>query len=119
MTLSCKFCHKDTVYVPLQISKTRKFEVYYCYDCSAEYVNYGDTDSVHIYATLNNKMYRWSVNSITDQDDYGTIWYVGEPGIPGEQPNRKMKMLKSFNTYLPDITPENIERKLRFMLLFL
>jgi hypothetical protein len=118
MTLPCKFCSKDTAYVPLQVSK-RKFDVHYCYNCSAEYVSYSDTSSVHIYTIINNKMYRWSVNSITEQSDYGTIWYVGEPGIPGERPNRKMKMLKSFDTYLPNITPENIVNKLRFMLLFL
>ncbi len=120
MTLLCKFCSKDTVYVPLQVSR-RKFEVHYCYDCSAEYVNYGDGEAkaVHLYITMSNKMYRWSVDEDEDHTQFGRIWYVGEPGVPGERPNRKMKMLKSFNQYFPSITPENIERKLRFILLFL
>lgn len=118
MTLLCKFCQKDTAYVPLQV-KTRKFEVHYCYDCSAEYVEYGDTKAIHIYTVISNRMYRWSINEITEQPDYGTIWYVGEPGEPGIRPNKKMKMLKSFTDYLPHITPNNIQSKLRFMLLFL
>lgn len=124
MTSHCKFCQKDNVYVPLIIkggngsSKYHTFEVYYCYDCAAEYVNYGE-NSVHLYTTLNDKMYRWSVNMIAGQPDYGTIWYVGEPGEPGVRPNKKMKLLKSFTDNLPQVTPKNIQSKLRFMLLFL
>jgi len=54
-----------------------------------------------------------------DIDGYaGSLWYIGEPGEPGVRPNRKLKMLKTFSNP-PEVTPENVERKIRFMLLFL
>jgi hypothetical protein len=91
--------------------------VHYCYDCKYEYVVFGFYDNInqHLYVEINNRTYRWSL-------EYGMaqLWYVGEPGIPGERPNRKMKRLQSFKDgYYPSITPQNIEQKLRFMLLFL
>lgn len=125
MTPPCKFCAKETVYVPLIIKggngdkSFHKFDVHYCYNCAAEYVKFGDANSIHIYTTINNKMYRWSVNDIESHPQLGTIWYIGEPGEPGVRTNRKLKLLKSFHGNFPQITPENIERKLRFMLLFL
>lgn len=116
---TCKFCQKETVYVPLVIkggngdNKYHTFEVHYCYDCKAEYVKWSGSDTIHLYATINTRMYRWSING---GDAY--LWYVGEPGEPGVRPNRKLKLVKSFREF-PPITPQNIERKLRFMLLFL
>jgi hypothetical protein len=114
------------VYVPLPIKyKSRslgatslgpkQIEAHFCYDCNYEYVLFGsDTENHHLYTTINNRMYRWSL-------EYGVahIWHVGEPGVPGAQPNRKMFLIKTFKDSFPEITPENIERKLRFMLLFL
>lgn len=122
----CKFCLKDMVYVPIPIKyksrslgatslNPRQITVYYCYDCKYEYVVLGDNINHHLYTEINNRTYRWSL-------EYGMaqIWYVGEPGIPGKQPNRQMKRLQSFKDgYYPNITPQNIEQKLRFMLLFL
>ncbi len=122
----CKFCLKDMVYVPLPIKyKSRslgatslgpkQIEAYFCYDCSYEYVRMGiDIENHHLYTVVNNRTYRWSL-------EYGVahIWYVGEPGIPGAQPNRKMFLVKTFKEGFPAITPQNIERKMRFMLLFL
>ena len=117
----CSFCQKDTVYVPLLVGPkntasnfTRKFEVYYCYDCSAEFVN--TTGGVHLYVNINDKMYRWSVE---DEGKLGRLWYVGQPGTPGIEPNRKMFLLKTFKEDLPVITPQNIEEKLRFILVFM
>ena len=115
MTRLCKFCQKESVYVPLTISSKKTFKVYYCYDCSYEYVDKMSWSNHHLYASINNRMYRWSV------DESGTaanLWYVGEPGDPGKFPNRKMFLIKTFKDF-PQITPQNIERKLRFILLFL
>lgn len=67
---------------------------------------------------LGDKMYRWSTEE-KDNIMSGSIWFIGEPGKPGMYPNRKVDLLKNFKSGLPTITPENIERKLRFMLLFL
>lgn len=119
MTPPCKFCQKDTVYVPLQVSPKHKFEVHYCYGCQAEFVDhkidYGKV--IHLYTTINTRMYRWSL--MEDEDGYnGHLWYIGEPGEPGIRPNRKVKIIKTFSCP-PEITPENIERKIRIMLLFL
>lgn len=115
------------VYVPLQVKyKSRslgatslnphhKIIVHYCYDCKYERAQFGDSVNYHLYTEINNKTYRWSL-------EYGMaqLWYVGEPGIPGQEPNRQMKRLQSFKDgCYPEITPQSIERKLRFMLLFL
>ncbi len=116
------------VYVPLPIKfKSRslgatsrgpkQFEVYYCYDCSYEYVLLGSgIENHHLYVTINNRMYRWSVE---DEGKLARLWYIGEPGIPGVRANQKLSHIKSFKEYFPEITPQNIERKLRFILLFL
>lgn len=94
----------------------KQIEAYFCYDCNYEYALLGGVENHHLYTTINNRMYRWSV-----EEDGATarLWYVGEPGIPGVQPNRKMFHIKSFKEHFPQITPQNIERKLRFILLFL
>jgi hypothetical protein len=118
MSLVCKFCQKDTVYVPLQVKKWT-FEVHYCYDCAAEFVDhkidYGKT--VHLYTTVNDRMYRWSI--LEDIDGYvGHLWYIAEPGEPGIKPNRKLKLLKTFHEP-PEIVPENVARKISIMLVFL
>lgn len=122
MTLNCKFCQKETVYVPLIIKggngdkSFHTFDVHYCYECAAEYVKWSGSNAIHLYTTINTRMYRWS---ITDKGGSSYLWYVGEPGEPGVRPNHKLKMLKSFKENFLSITPENIERKLRFILLFL
>ncbi len=117
----CKFCQKDTVYVPLIIKggngdkNFHKFDVYYCYDCAAEYVNWSDGISTHLYTTVNNRMYRWSQGN---KSTTAQLWYVGKPGEPGKSPNKEMLLVKSFKDF-PLVTPQNVERKIRFMLLFL
>jgi len=122
MTMPCKFCQKETAPVPLIIkggngdNKYHTFDVHYCYDCAAEYVDWAGVVSIHLYVTINNRMYRWSVE---DKGSLARLWYVGEPGEPGVRANRKMFLIKSFKEDFPQITPENIERKLRFILLFL
>lgn len=118
----CKFCQKETVYVPLVIkggngdSNYHTFDVHYCYDCHAEYVHWGILDSIHLYATINNRLYRWSVEL---DGTLGRLWVIGEPGEVGVRPNRKVDLVKNFGRVYPDVTPQNIVEKIRFMLTFL
>ena len=109
-------------YVPLVIkggngdSHYHTFDVHYCYDCRSEYVHWGQVDSLHLYTIVNNRMYRWSVES---SGRLARLWLVGEPGEPGVRPNRKLELVKNFKNIYPKITPQNINEKLRFILLFL
>jgi len=114
MTRLCNFCQKETIYVPLIVSPKHQFEVYYCYDCEAEYVD--NTGGIHLYTTLNGTMYRWSIEV---GGTIGRLWRVGEPGIPGERPNRKMRLIKNFKEHIPEITPQNIQEKLKLILVFM
>jgi hypothetical protein len=122
MTQNCTFCQKETVYVPLIVKNkdgkatNRVFQVYYCYDCQAEYAYFGSIKNVHLYTTINNRMYRWSLEL---NGSMGRLWYVGEPGEPGVRPNRKLELVKNFQSMFPTITPQNIQDKLKFILLFL
>jgi hypothetical protein len=119
MTLICKFCQKETTYVPLRVADRRTFEVHYCFSCNAEYVDYGSDDgkATHLYTEIDKKMYRWSVTEHKAKLS-GYVWYVGEPGVPGVVPNKRLRLLKSFETP-PTIVPNNVEQKIRFILLFL
>ncbi len=115
----CVFCQKQTAYVPLTVMhglSGHKYSVYYCYDCSYEYAPIGGMRHHHLYKMINNRMYRWSWE---DKTEKARLWYVGKPGEPGVRPNEDMKLIKTFEKYFPQVTPENIEKKLKFMLLFL
>lgn len=119
---TCQFCQKDTVYVPLKVSPKHTFQVYWCNDCNAEYLSNEDVHSIHLYTMVGSRMYRWSINrnDLQIEEPYsGSVWFIGEPGEPGIRPNRKLKLLKTFKDPIPQITPQNIERKLRFILVFL
>ncbi len=121
----CEFCSTRTMYVPLAIGteypsaiSSRTLRVHYCKDCRAEYVywsNDGALASIHLYATIGEKMYRWSMVSNIKG---GRLWHVGEPGIPGEIPNKGLVLLKSLED-LNSITPSNVEEKIRTYLPFL
>lgn len=122
----CRFCQKETVFVPLKIKHkarspsvqdtTRVIPVYYCYDCQAEYAFFGSLLNVHLYATIKDRMYRWSIEW---DGAMGRLWYVGKPGIPGQTTNKEMQLVKDFKQTYPKITPQNIQEKLRFLLTFL
>lgn len=106
------------MYVPIQV-KQHRIEVYFCNACQAEFVDhkYDYGFVINLYTLVNEKMYKWSL--LQDVDGYaGTLWYIGEPGEPGVRPNRKVKMLKHLD-FDPLITPENVQRKIEMMLVFL
>jgi len=116
----CKFCKESTVDKSLNVTPQRNMKVDFCETCHAEYVYWVDTDktpyAVHLYTTINDKLYRWS---FYEDEQEGRLWYYEEPGIPGLKPNRKAKLLKVFHDYFPDITPVNITDKVKMILLFL
>jgi hypothetical protein len=120
----CNFCQKEATYAPLTIKgvttpdRYRKLRVHYCTDCAAEYVyweNDGQLAAINLYVIINAKMYRWST---TLGEKVARLWYVKEPGLPGVQPNKGLNLLKSFEDH-PDLTPENVAEKIKFMLPFL
>lgn len=129
MKHTCRFCQKETVYVPLTIKykarsagittslpKPKVIPVYYCYDCRAEYAFFGGLLNVHLYTTIKDRMYRWSVEW---DGSMGRLWYVGMPGTPGKAENKDLRLVKDFKQTYPKITPQNIQEKLRFILTFL
>jgi hypothetical protein len=119
----CEFCNTDTMYLPLAIGtqyeslNSRVLRVHFCRPCQAEYVywsNDGVLASIHLYTTINEKMYRWSmVPAISG----GRLWHVGTPGIPGKESNKDLTLLKNLD--LNSITPSNVEEKIRIYLPFL
>lgn len=120
MSKTCVYCQKETVYVPLQFRSSsghkHTMEVHYCYDCAAEYVHWGQVNSKHLYTVINNRTYRWSIEI---DGSLGRLWAIDEPGVPGKSPNRGLTVVKSFGDKYPTITPQNVNEKLRFILLFL
>lgn len=126
----CDFCHRETKYVPLVIKATvpnfganvaarqRSIRVHFCYGCQAEYVFWlgpNGEPTVHLYVSINDAVYRWSVDS---DGIFGRLWHIKEPGVPGVKQNTKSDLLKTFKGNLPDITPQNIDEKIRFILLW-
>lgn len=120
----CQFCQQPTQYAPLPLGKNfalnriKTLRIHFCFQCKAEYVYWTDDGAlaaVHLYTTVNGKMYRWSTSP---SDKLGRLWYVEKPGIPGEQVNEGVVLLKDFQDY-SEITPSNIEEKISFMLPFL
>lgn len=115
----CKFCNQEVVYKPLEEMENYGVRIYFCYDCNVEYLywmnsNIEDHISVSIYATHNNKMYRW-----TETGAAAHLWYVKTPGIPGTRKNENLELIKTFNQDIPTITPDNFIDKLSVYLLFL
>lgn len=119
---NCMFCQNETAYVPLIIkggngdNTYHTFEVHYCFECHAEYVHWGPVNAVHLYTVVNHRTYRWSLEL---DGSAARLWYIDEPGIPGVRQNKGVKLVKNFKGKYPAITPQNIEEKLRFILLFL
>lgn len=115
----CNFCQKETSDKSISLTPKRNMKVDFCTDCSAEYVYWSDANetpyAVHLYATIGDKMYRWSSYF---GHAVGHLWYIEVPGIPGLVPNRKTKLLKTLQDD-PKITPQNINEKISLIILFL
>jgi hypothetical protein len=116
----CSHCGGFAGYAPIPEMDYHEADVYFCHRCQAEYIYFrgtGNLASVSLYTTINGKMYRWSTNRTI-----GQLWRIKIPGIPGEKKNEGVEMIRSFNPdvgeAIPNITPENIEEKIRTILVF-
>lgn len=113
----CKFCGRGASYAPLFELEKFEVDVYFCHFCQAEFVvgkDIGFFGSVSIYTEISGRMFRFTYNS----DNSATIWFIGEPGVPGKRTNKNLKPIKNFSI-APDVTPFNITEKLRTWLLFI
>jgi len=104
-------------YHPLEAMERHNVSVYFCHPCQAEYLFFrdGSRASVSLYTTIKDKMYRWTVTSVGSAQ----LWHVKEPGVPGVKVNEGMFTVKSFSGNIPQLTPDNINEKVRTWLLFL
>jgi len=110
----CQFCNNETTYHPIDILNRYTLKVYFCYPCQAEYVSmFGNR--IHIYATLNDRLYRWTNND----NCLGQLWIINSPGIPGSELNEDVELLKTFKENMPEINPSNAKEKIKLLLLFL
>lgn len=120
----CHFCDKETAYVPLSVGSPYKplspkmLRVHFCQACQAEYVYWSDDGTLsflHLYTTINDKMYRWTVS---ESEKAACLSYVEKPGIPGRRANEKIQLLKKLEDH-PDLTPQNVAEKIKFILLYM
>lgn len=116
-TYCCHFCLEQISSAPIEELTKFGMQVYFCHTCLAEYVFVGNGKSLshyNLYATINNKMYRWTIN-----DSCALLRYVKCPGQVGSIVNRDLGILKIFKSDIPIITPQNIKDKLQTYLIFL
>lgn len=113
----CQFCANGASYAPLDEMEKHGVKVYFCYECRAEYLYFSDglAASVSLYTEINQRMYRWTVTS----QNVAQLIYIKNPGIPGTRKNENLEFIKSFQKDFPQVTPQNINEKLRTWLVFL
>lgn len=113
----CMFCPNMAGYYPLNETSQYGIAVHFCHTCQAEYLFYqsGDKASVSLYTEINGKTYRWTVLSSND----ATLWWIKEPGIPGQKKNEGLVVVRSFEAPAPQLTPSNVKEKIQLWLPFL
>jgi len=122
----CKFCNKPASYEPIERMEEFSIKVFFCHPCQAEYLRFYNvfkdelsrTSSVSLYTKINGKTYRWTWQA----DGNGQLWHVKNPGTPGRQVNEGMEAIyyvEKENVRGLNITPQNIESRVRSWLLFL
>lgn len=117
----CSHCGGFAGYVPIAEMDAHEVDVYFCTRCQAEFTyfrNSGLLASSSLYTTINSRMYRWCCIRGTYQ-----LWHIKEPGIPGKMKNGDREMIRAFSPNkgesIPNITPLNIEEKIKTILVFL
>jgi hypothetical protein len=119
----CNFCHQIPSAAPLPEMKAHGIDIYFCFTCQTEYSYWsksGNLNSYSMYHTIDEKMYRWTVLPSGNCQ----LWHVQAPGIPGSRVNKNLKLIIKFNkkdSELPisNITPSNIDEKIRLYLVML
>lgn len=121
ITCVCRFCQKDARYAPIAELDAHGMKVYFCDECSAEYVFYaaGLLSHYSLYTTINTKMYRWTRSMSAYSGGRAWLRYIETPGIPGAVANKDVSLIKTFFGDVPDITPQNINEKLKTYLVFI
>jgi hypothetical protein len=119
LPIECKFCKGDAFFRPLKEMEVLEVHVHFCDKCQAEYLRFNDGTiaSVSLYTKINDHMYRWTVTSARTAQ----LWRVKDPGIPGTRVNRNLEPVMGFEIgdTIPEITPDNVEDKIRTWLVFL
>jgi hypothetical protein len=114
----CKFCGKAASYCPLDEMEQYGVKVYFCHPCKAEYLFWpnGVRSSISLYTIINHKTYRWTIL----KENTAQLWYVKDPGIPATRLNHNLDLIKFFNgSDMPELTPQNINDKIRTWLIFI
>lgn len=119
----CKFCNNPATYAPLPHMENFNVKIFFCHPCQAEYLYYmqdgepsNKPSSVSLYTTVSGRMFRWTVMA----HGHGQLWKVGKPGIPGIKMNEDMEAVVHFDDLEGiQLTPKNIEGKIRSWLPFL
>lgn len=116
----CDFCKQEAPHTPIQALESKGLKIYFCENCNTEYTLWNDQTPAarHMYVTINDKLYRWTITR-AGQGVKAYLRYYKDPGIPGAMVNRNQELLQIFTESIPEITPDNIEQKIRFILLFL
>lgn len=116
MIVYCSFCGKVTPEVKCDGLNKHGLDVYYCNECSTEYLYWSDGKfaGIYLYVNIGERSYRWSTNS----DKTKGYLRRCQPSPHAETPY-PVKLLASFDAPLPEITPDNIEQKVKTMLVFL
>lgn len=115
--LSCKFCNFPPVYAPIDEMEKFDVKIYFCYPCQAEYIYFNSyrLASISLYTDVNNKKYRWTMPVA----GYKQLWLIKDPGVPGTRKNNNLELIRSFKDDMYEITPINIQEKIKIWLLML
>lgn len=108
----CSFCQTSVPPAPIQSLAAFGIDVYFCYTCNAEYVDYKNKITVSLYTSIEDKLYRWSI-----YDHAHRLYSYKTFGIPGKSVNTGAKLLAT----LPpsDIHPHNVRNKIKLFLTFI
>lgn len=120
MEVICRFCRKEAPHIPIKELERIGVKNYWCETCRAEYLIWEDseiTNSCTLYTTIKDKCYCWS----TTATGRAALWYVEDPGELGKEMQKNRRVLFSIapRDNQPTITPENVNQKIKTMLVFL
>lgn len=116
----CRFCQQPVPYSPIDQASKMGLDIYWCQTCQAEYLYFRDStfaSSCSLYTQIKDKTYRWT----TTATDRSILWYVKTPGTPKITINKDCELLYSMGPEdnQPNITPNNIQHKVKTYLIFL
>lgn len=116
----CRFCQQTALNIPIKVLDRIGVRHHWCETCQAEYLRFEDSDTINsctLYTTIKDKCYCWA----TTGTGRAALWYVENPGELGKEISRDREVLFSLapRDNQPTITPENVNQKIKTMLVFL